>query len=338
MKRSMKQWVAETIQAEKKTALPILSFPGIQLLGKTVKEVIGDSGLYADGLCRVSERLHTAAAVSFMDLSLEAECFGAKIRTPDNEVPTVLGSLLEEEEDADALEVPAVGSGRTQITLEAVRRTCERITDRPVFAGVIGPFSLAGRLMGVSEALCNCLEEPDMVRTTLEKTTAFLIDYCRAFKEAGADGIVLAEPLAGILSPSLADEFSTPYCRQIVQALQEDSFLMMYHNCGDSVTKMADSIASIGAMVYHFGNAVSMKEMLEKMPGDVLVLGNVDPAAELKSGTPASVREATLGVLKECGSYPNFVISTGCDVPPSADWDNIDAFFAAVDEFYGTRE
>jgi len=331
---NMKQWVAETIRTEKKTALPILSFPGIQLLGKTVKEVISDSDLYADGLCSVAARLDTAAAVSFMDLSLEAECFGAKIRTSDSEVPTVLGSLIADEDEAEELEVPVPGSGRTQITLDAVRKTCERITDRPVFAGVIGPFSLAGRLMGVSEALCNCLDEPDMVHVTLEKATEFLIDYCLAFKKTGANGIVLAEPLAGILSPALADEFSTPYCREIVEAVQSDDFLVMYHNCGDSVTKMADSIASIGAMAYHFGNAVSMKEMLEKMPGDVLVLGNVDPAGELKSGTPESVRSATLGVLEECGSYPNFVISTGCDVPPAASWNNIDAFFAAVNEFY----
>ena len=33
--------------------------------------------------------------------------------------------------------------------------------------------------------------------------------------------------------------------------------------------------------------------------------------------------------------YPNFVISSGCDIPPASKWENIDAFFKAVDEFYG---
>lgn len=334
MKRDMKKWVQDMIAAEKKQALPILSFPGIQLIGKTVKEVINDSSLYADGLVKVSERAPMAAAVSFMDLSLEAECFGAAIRTSDSEVPTVVGSLIEEEEDAEALAVPAVGSGRTKISLDAIRQTCERVTDRPVLAGTIGPFSLTGRLLGVSEALCSCLEEPGMVQIILEKCTAFLIEYGRAFKAAGANGIVFAEPLAGVLSPALAEEFSTPYCRQLVEALQDDSFLMMYHNCGASVTKMADSLASVGALAYHFGNAVSIKEMLEKMPEDVLVLGNVDPTGELRNGTPDSVRNIILGILKECSSHKNFVISTGCDVPPAASWNNIDAFFSTVEEFY----
>lgn len=38
--------------------------------------------------------------------------------------------------------------------------------------------------------------------------------------------------------------------------------------------------------------------------------------------------------MEKCCKYPNFVISSGCDIPPLSSWDNIDAFFAAVDEFY----
>ena len=56
--------------------------------------------------------------------------------------------------------------------------------------------SLAGRLMDVSEAMINCYEEPEMVHIVLEKATKFLIDYISAYKEAGADGILMAEPLA----------------------------------------------------------------------------------------------------------------------------------------------
>ena len=38
--------------------------------------------------------------------------------------------------------------------------------------------------------------------------------------------------------------------------------------------------------------------------------------------------------MEECCVYPNFAISSGCDIPPASKWENIDAFFAAVDEFY----
>ena len=42
MKMNMKEWVAETIRAEKKKAAPILSFPGIQITGHTVDEMVRD--------------------------------------------------------------------------------------------------------------------------------------------------------------------------------------------------------------------------------------------------------------------------------------------------------
>lgn len=35
-----------------------------------------------------------------------------------------------------------------------------------------------------------------------------------------------------------------------------------------------------------------------------------------------------------CAEFPNFVISSGCDIPPASPWENIDAFFEAVEEFY----
>jgi uroporphyrinogen decarboxylase len=66
-------------------------------------------------------------------------------------------------------------------------------------------------------------------------------------------------------------------------------------------------------------------------------MGNIDPAGQFRNGTPESIREATLSLLNECGKYPNFVISSGCDVPPLSKWENIDAFFAAIEEYYNKK-
>lgn len=95
-----------------------------------------------------------------------------------------------------------------------------------------------------------------------------------------------------------------------------------------------DSILETGASAYHFGNAVSMEEVMKKVPADTIAMGNVDPARQFRNGTPESVREETLRVMNECKDYSNFVISSGCDIPPLSSWDNIDAFFKAVEEFY----
>lgn len=332
--KNMMQWVKDQIAAPTKKAIPVLSFPAIQLMGINVKELINDSDLQAKAIKTIADRVDAGASVSLMDLSVEAECFGSEIHVSDDEVPTVLGCIVESEEDADALEVPKVGAGRTQVNIDAIEKAVGMITDRPVFAGVIGPFSLAGRLLDVTEAMIYCYDEPDMVHTVLEKVTQFLIDYILAYKEVGAHGVVMAEPLAGLLSPGLAEEFSAEYVKKIVDAVQDENFILVYHNCGNCVIPQIESILSTGSKVLHFGNAIDMAEMMEKIPEDVVAMGNVDPAGQLKDGTVESVKAVTTEIMSKCCKYPNFIISSGCDIPPMAKWENIDAFFQAVEEFY----
>ena len=187
---------------------------------------------------------------AFEALNNAAEAFGSTIRVSDDEVPTVIGSIVSTEEEAEALKVPEIGTGRTQIYIDAIEKACKLITDRPVLAGVIGPFSLAGRLLDVSEALIYCYDEPDMVHIVLQKVTEFLINYCNEYKKVGANGIVMAEPLAGLLSPDLAQEFSADYVKQIVDAVQDDNFLVVYHNCGNTAVKTIDTIVTNAKTIY----------------------------------------------------------------------------------------
>ncbi len=332
---NMMLWL-DTLRRDKvKKTMPVLSFPCISLMNINVRQLTHDAALQAEGMRRVAAEVDSAASVSMMDLSVEAEAFGSSIHVEDYEVPTVVGAIVTDEDEAAALQVPPVGAGRTGLYVEAIREVCKTVTDRPVFAGVIGPFSLAGRLMDVSEALVNCYAEPDMVHMTMEKTTAFLIEYARAYKAAGANGIVMAEPLTGLLSPDLAAEFSEPYVRKIVEAVQDEEFIVIYHNCGGNTVRMIDSILRTGAAAYHFGNAIAMAEMMEKIPENIIAMGNIDPAGVFLNGTPETVRAETLSLMEAlCPKYPNFVISSGCDIPPTTPWENIHAYFDAVKSYY----
>lgn len=334
MKRNMKQWVADQIAAERKQPMPVLSFPCVSLLNISVRELIKTSDFQAKGMALVAERVPSSASVSFMDLSVEAEAFGSQIKVSDTEVPTVIGAIVSDEDAADALEIPQVGSARTGTYIAAIEKAVELITDRPVFAGVIGPYSLAGRLMDVSEAMIYCYDEPDMVHTVLDKVTQFLIAYCKAYKEVGANGVVMAEPLAGLLSPALAAEFSHPYVKRIVDAVQDEHFIVIYHNCGNNTPLMTKDIYAIGAWGYHFGDAIDMKAMLPDAPADALVMGNVSPSAQFLRGTPESIYAETKRIMSECTGNSNYVISSGCDIPPMSPWENIDAFFKAAEDFY----
>lgn len=329
----MDEWLKQIRIKKNKRAMPVLTFPAIQLLNTSVEKLISDSNLQSEALKLINQRCHPLAIMGFMDLSVEAEAFGANIRFSEDEVPIVVGSIVKSEEDAINLKVPKVGAKRTRIYLDAMKKAKQEIKDCPVFAGCIGPFSLAGRLLGVSEVMISCYDEPEMVHLVLKKATEFLINYLQAYKDLGIDGVFMAEPLAGILSPNLCDEFSSRYVKEIVSALDDDSFLVAYHNCGNNTLKMVDTILSTGCRLYHFGNAISIEQMLKLMPKDVMVMGNIDPVS-LKDASKEDVIAATNAFLEAVGDVDNFVISSGCDIPPFAKWENIDAFMKTAQEYY----
>ncbi len=328
----MKPLVKKIFKDKSKT-VPILSFPSVQLLEITVKELLESAEMQVEGMKAVAERCNIGASLNMMDLSVEAEAFGAKIVFKDNDVPTVKKGIIDDITDAEGIVVPQINAGRTRICLDGVKKAKEDIKDIPVFCGVIGPYSLAGRLFDMTELMMECYDSPDEVKILLTKATDFIIEYIKAFKSVGADGVVIAEPAAGLLSPSLNAEFSIPFVKRIIEEINSDDFVVCYHNCGDVVVQMADEIATLGADIYHFGNAILLKDIVPKMPEDSIVMGNVDPVLFF-NGTPDQIKDAVQKVYDECISFDNFMISSGCDIPAQSKWENIDAYFEKVNEIY----
>ena len=54
----------------------------------------------------------------------------------------------------------------------------------------------------MTEIMMGIYTEPDTVRLLLEKCTAFIMEYCKALKACGTDGVIIAEPAAGLLAGS----------------------------------------------------------------------------------------------------------------------------------------
>lgn len=331
----MKKWMEEVMAQPKRVALPIMTHPGIEYIGKTVREAVTDGQTHFEAIKALAERYPSAASTVIMDLTVEAEAFGAKILIPEEEIPTVTERLVSDAASVEALQVPSLDAGRVPEYLKANRLAAEAITDRPVLAGCIGPFSLAGRLYDMSEIMVAIYIEPDVIMSLLDKCTAFLIDYCKALKATGVAGVVMAEPAAGLLSDEDHMVYATPYIQQIVQAVQDDDFTIVLHNCGN-MGQCTHAMVECGARALHFGNLVDIPQALTEVPEDMMVMGNLDPVGVLQQATPEAVAAATTDLLEKTAGAKNFIISTGCDLPPAVPEANIKAFFDAV-EAYNAR-
>jgi uroporphyrinogen decarboxylase len=332
---NMSAWKRSIIGAGRTSAMPIMTYPGLALTGDRVIDVVRSGRKQAAVIAALAERYPAAAAaVAFMDLSVEAEAFGADVVFADYEVPTVTGRIVEDAASAAALAVPAVGAKRTGEYLDGLTRAAGAVNDRPVFGSCIGPFSLAGRLLDVNDALIMTHTDPDLLHAVLEKCTEFLLAYAAATRAAGADGMLMAEPLAGLLSPAACDTFSSVYIRRVVAAVRGETFAFVLHNCGNT-RRLVASMASTGADALHFGNAITMADNIPQVPPDMAVCGNLDPAAVFGTGTPDEVEAATLALLEAMRPWPNFVLSSGCDIPPGTPLANLDRFFEALARFNG---
>lgn len=219
----------------------------------------------------------------------------------ENEVPNVVGRLVHDHASIVALPVPSIQSGRMPEYLKANRLAAENITDKPVFGGCIGPFSLAGRLYDMSEMMMALYMEPDSIRLLLEKCTEFITNYLRAMKETGVNGVIIAEPAAGLVSNEDCSSFSSTYISRIVEELQDDNFMIVLHNCGNTGHCTAAMVETKAAGL-HFGNKIDMVQVLQECPEDILVMGNIDPVGIFKMATPEKVKKKHLNCYRRQGN------------------------------------
>lgn len=332
MKHDMNHFIAEILSTPKRKAIPIMTSPGFELIGASPAEVFRDGELQFRCIEALSREVRADALVTFMDLSVEAEAFGAPIQYSEHENPTVTGRIVDGEAAIRALAVPGVGAGRTAETLKCARLCAENIGGRPIFGGIIGPFSLAGRLADMTEIMILALAEPEAAALLLDKVTDFLAAYARAVKECGLDGLVIAEPAAGLLSPEMCRDFSAAYLKRIIAEVQDDRFKVILHNCGKT-EKQIPELLSTGAAMLHLGNAVNLPEILPQIPAATPLLGNIDPVGVFKNADSDTVYAATMALLEATRPFANFALSSGCDIPPGVPMANIRAFFRAADDY-----
>lgn len=330
----MKEWMSSLIRDKKVAAIPVMTHPGIELTGNTVLEACSDGNIHFNAIKALADKYPTAAASVIMDLTVEAEAFGADISFTDNEVPAVIGHLLDSAADIRVLEVPSLKAGRVPQYLKANLLAARAITDRPVIGGCIGPFSLAGRLYDMSEIMMLIYQDPEAAHLLLSKCTKFISKYCKALKECGVNAVMMAEPAAGLMSDEDCKRFSSDYVKSIVEEVQDDYFSVILHNCGNT-GHCTKAMVSTGSAGYHFGNKCDMTEVSRDVPPTALTMGNLDPVSLFKDATPEQMSEETTHLLEAMREFPNFVLSSGCDTPPHTPMENIDAFFEALEKFNG---
>ncbi len=314
-------------------AMPLCAYSGLAITGESVEDIVSVPGSQFKAVMALQDRYRTPVLVTAIDTTVEAEAYGAEVRFSARERPSLVDRIVSGPADLASLADPVPGDARTRVPLEtAWRLTAEVGESVPVLGAMLGPFTLATHLAGLKETLAATAADPDMVESLLDTVTGFLCRYALEFRETGAWGIIVAEGAAGRLSPEDLARFSTPFVKRIIKAIEAPEFAVVLHNCRASNAHL-DAILESGAGVYHLGAHVDLAAALGRLTPETVLIGNLDAIKLFQKGTPQSVGEAARALLEATRPYPNFAVSSGCEIPPGAPLANLNGFFRAVAEF-----
>ena len=316
---------------EKNSSLtvPLLGFPGVHLNGTTIKTNIFDSAVQVDTIMAIDRTFNPDILLTFMDLTVEAHALAAPVIYNDMESPSVKEYIVKTEEDLKRLDgVFSVDNQRVQVFTQTVRELKQRQAHKPIAAYVAGPFTLAGLLMGANDIAMNTVLNPDFVSDTVQFATKVIDAYSRALVSAGADMIVILEPTGVMLSPEMYWDFSGRPTQELVQTIERFTVL---HICGNT-EHLIPGMCKTGVNGLSLDAAVDLQKIAPLVPSDVCIMGNIDPVRVMCNKSPDEVRSDTLSLRKTMEGHRNFVLSTGCDLPPETPPENITAFIKAGKE------
>ena len=71
----MKNWITSAINQSRRIAIPILTHPGIEMIGKTVFDAVIDGKVHSQAIIALNDRYPSAATTAMMDFAVEAEAY-----------------------------------------------------------------------------------------------------------------------------------------------------------------------------------------------------------------------------------------------------------------------
>ncbi|MBN1574927.1 MAG: uroporphyrinogen decarboxylase family protein [Chitinispirillaceae bacterium] len=328
--------LAKTAAEGRTAAAPLMGFPGIRLTGSTVKIAQQNCREHFRAIQALCDKFTPDIIFPLMDLSVEANALGFYTVFPIDDTPTVLKSDFTEATIEGLKEIDISYDARIMGYVETVRLLSLNLP-KEVLKGafVTGPFTLAALIMGAENAAMAALVDIDQLHMLCEFTTGVIRKYARNLVTAGAEAICLLEPSAVILGPEQFREFSASYSRQVIVECDACGVSTVYHTCGNT-TPLLDEMVNSGVTAISLDSpeaGIDLGRVMNAVPPSVGVMGNINPTKVMLHGAVEKVQGEVSALLDAVGEKPNFMLSTGCDLPLETPHENIAAFMRTAREY-----
>jgi uroporphyrinogen decarboxylase len=233
-----------------------------------------------------------------------------------------------------------------RVNLEKLRADVERLhaqgyavmASPPHLGGEL--FETAFRLRGFEQFMIDLVDNPPLVDYLLEQLTAMHLSVSLALTRAGIDILALdddvGEPARMLISPRMWRRYFKSHVQTIIDTCRADrADLHIFWHSDGNIEPIIPDLIEIGVDVL---NPVQPDVMdparLKRLYGDRLsFFGTMGTAQDWIWASPQAIREQVRLRIETVGAGGGLIICPAYDLEPEFSWENVVAFFEAVEEF-----
>lgn len=316
----------ESYKAENRLTAPMLGATGLQITGVNLAEAASSAESQFEAIKVGYERFKPDFISPFMNIMLEVTALGIKPNFGNNSFNFDFAAMsgFSKRKFLESSSIITYISTLKQMAINLPESIYKS-------AYITAPFTLATLIAGANSAK-KCLQQNSS--DLLE-----LIEICSTWQKSlideiaklEIDAIFLLDPYAGMLE---VKEFATYAGKPLeeltnyIHNLGKDSLL---HICGRAAKHLSGMVSTgvDGISLDSPEMEIELPKLINQVPKDVVLVGNINPTGYMQNGTPQQVYAEVQNLVFQLRNHPNFLLSTGCDLPADTPLKNIEAFIKA---------
>jgi uroporphyrinogen decarboxylase len=272
------------------------------------------------------------AAILFSDILVVPQAMGLEVQLVESQGP-ILPDPVKTINDLKRVRVPDVNE-TLQYVFDAIKLTKQELNNRVPLIGFAGaPWTILCYMVQgkgsktFDEAKAFCYTKPELAHQLLQMITDTTIAYLKAQVKTGIDTVQIFDSWGGLLSKDDFENISLKYIRQIVDALKEETLVIIF---AKGAWHSLESMAATGAHGLGIDWCIEPKRARAFAGNQITLQGNFDPA-KLLSPIPV-IRKEVKQMLKGFGKG-RYIANLGHGILPNVPVDHAKAFVETVKEY-----
>ncbi len=307
-------------------AMPITMTFAARLIGANYLEYCTDYRVQVEGQVQVAETFDLDYVSAISDPAVEATDCGAPVIFFPDDPPANNGQtpLLADKALLDQLELPALQpSSRMANRLRVISALRQRVGEQKLVEGWIeGPCAEAADLRGINNLMLDFYDDPDFVERLFTFVIEMELAFAAAQVAAGAELIGIGDAAASLVGPQIYTQFVWPYEQRLVDGVHRLGAKARLHICGNT-RRIFTGMGALGAEIVDLDFLAPLAEARAQMGAAQVLLGNIAPVRDLRSGTLESVYAIMADCHQQAGD--RYIAGAGCEVPRDTPAENLHA-------------